>query len=423
MSKLSVITLLSKLNMSNDLVNLKSYYNTPSIFEVIKKERQEDVHSNILAWFFDDPDIRKTEVIFRFLNLILSWAEKESILIDDTFKKAVYTNSIIIDENYDVIREETIETPSYGKGSIDILIKCKCKYNNIVKNLNIIVENKVNANETKKLKNGQEMKQTQAYFDYYNSHYKNDINIYVFLKPTTTYELNNYISNNKLKEWRECNHFVVINYQEFLSNLIEPIMKIESISERTSFILKEYSKSLGKTKKYDIMCYTEEEKALLLSFYNNNKDLITAVMTVIQDDPDTPEEIKETAKDFTEARSSQSFEYSITWENQNDKDYPKIVKMPEFAKEFALYLLIKEAKNVQEINSIFQNFTQSKGLFFTDNYNLVEKYHVSELEVDGKKYYVQKDWRARDSKTKKANFPPLLDNIRTNYKDFIIKEL
>lgn len=55
MAKMSAIEMLSKLNMSNDLVNLRTYYNTPSFLEIIGKERLEEVHSNILAWFFNDP--------------------------------------------------------------------------------------------------------------------------------------------------------------------------------------------------------------------------------------------------------------------------------------------------------------------------------------------------------------------------------
>ena len=97
MAKMSAIEMLSKLNMSNDLVNLRTYYNTPSFLEIIGKERLEEVHSNILAWFFNDPEIRKSEIIFRFLNLILFWAEKESIKINDDFKKSIYTNSILIE--------------------------------------------------------------------------------------------------------------------------------------------------------------------------------------------------------------------------------------------------------------------------------------------------------------------------------------
>ena len=429
MAKMSAIEMLSKLNMSNDLVNLRTYYNTPSFLEIIGKERLEEVHSNILAWFFNDPEIRKSEIIFRFLNLILFWAEKESIKINDDFKKSIYTNSILIEENYDVIREERIITPSYGIGRIDIVIKCKCKYNNIQKKLNIIIENKVNASETKKDKDRKIMKQTQAYYDHYSSNQQEDINIFVFLKPGTTYELYQQISNNKIQEIRECKDFVVINYQELLSNIMEPILKIGSISEKTTVLLRDYIKSLGKTKKNDIMCYSEEEKKLLLTFYKNNEDLFEAVMTVLEDDPETPDEIKEKAKVFRTAQSNQKKMYLVSWTDSNGTLHSENVTMAKFAKEFALYLLDKENSNTpsiiaDNINKIFKELVGRDEFYISDNKDDAAKKHYIEIKDSfDNSYYLQQDWRG--SGGSRDNFTSLLKSIKKSkmYRDFIIEEL
>ncbi len=250
MTKSKVVKMLNKFNLSNDLINIEAYYNTPSFLELTGKERLEEVHSNILSWFFREQEIKKFEAIKRFLNLVIYWAEKEDILIDEDFKKAVYSSRISIDNNYEVIREEPIFTSSYGNGKIDIVLKCNCKYLGFERKLNIIIENKVKANETKKKGKAQ----TQAYYDYYYQNYSNDINIFVYLKPETTFKLNQQIVTKKLKEWRACSSFIVINYQELLSKIIEPIREIKIINERTSFILGEYIKSLGKTNKYNYWC-------------------------------------------------------------------------------------------------------------------------------------------------------------------------
>lgn len=427
MSKLNVTKLLSKLNMSNDLAYLSAYYNTPSFLEIIGKERKENVHSDILRWFFDDSDFRSAKVILRFLNLVIAWADEEGINIDKELKKAIYINGLSIEDNYEVIREEIINDDQYGEGRIDITIKCLCKFEKTVKKLNIIIENKIYASETKK----SGIPQTQAYYDYYSNNLSNDINIFVYLKPVTTYELNQKILNKKLQEWRSCKEFVVINYQELLSKIIEPVMELSSISERNKFLLQEYIKSLGKTKKYGIMCYTEEEKKLLLSFYNNNKDLIDAVMSIRRDDPDTPLEVKETLNEYSEVQTSQNKEYRVTWTDPNGKEYPedrsKGIKMPDFAKEFAKYLLINKSKSVEDINSIFIELTESRkdALFFTDQKSKNETYHLTEFVYKGKSYYTQRDWRAQSKDGRKANFPPLLNNIKNkdDYKDFLIEEL
>lgn len=406
--------------MSNDLANLEAYYNTPSFLELTGKERLEEVHSNMLAWFFNEPEFRKYEVIKRFLNLVLSWAEKESLNIDSEFKKAIYTNSIIINDNYEVIREERITTPSYGVGMIDIVIKCNCQYNNSERKLNIILENKVYASETKKSKD-KDMNQTDAYYEYYSSNHNSDINIFVFLKPITTYELCQQISSNNLQEWRKCQNFIVINYQELLSNIIEPIKEISTISERNFFILREYIKSLGKTKKCNkVMGYSKEEKDLLLKFYENHKDLISAVMTVIQDDSDTPDEIKETAKNYNEAVSKYA-QYFIKWKDKNSNIISKEgLSMVNFAKEFALYLLDK-SKSAEDIDSIFKELTESSGFFFTDKKNGKEKYHLIEIVYENNTYFLQRDWRYSG---KSGFFSKFIKNIKNNdnYNDFEFKE-
>lgn len=272
------------------------------------------------------------------------------------------------------------------------------------------------------------MKQTQAYYDYYSSNQQADINIFVFLKPGTTYELYQQISNNKIQELRECKDFVVINYQELLSNIIEPILKIGSISEKTTVLLRDYIKSLGKTKKNDIMGYSEEEKKLLLTFYKNNEDLFEAVMTVLEDDPETPDEIKKQAKVFRTAQSNQKNLYLVSWTDFKGNRHSENVSMAKFAKEFALYLLDKEnSKNSDtiagKINKTFQDLAGSSGFFFSNNKEKAAPKHYIEIKDKFENpYYLQQDWRGSGDRD---NFTSLLKNIKKSkkYRDFIIEEL
>ncbi len=172
------------------------------------------------------------------------------------------------------------------------------------------------------------------------------------------------------------------------------------------------------------MGYSKEEKDLLLSFYENHKDLISAVMTVIQDDSGTPVEIKETAKKYNEALSKYA-KYTVKWTDKNGEQHDKAgLSMSNLAKEFALYLLDQNYNNnstvcANIINDIFKKLTDSNGFFFADDKKNIEKYHLIEIEFKGHNYYLQQDWR---SSGKSAYFPLLLRNIK-NKKEYISFEI
>ena len=117
-------------------------------------------------------------------------------------------------------------------GRTDIEIRSSVVLGCIRKNLHIIIENKVKATEREN--------QTQKYYDYYSLNLgKDDCLVGVYLSPK-----HDEILNAQNKPSCSCKEFVEINYQDILSDILEPALQ-RSINERVKFIIKEYIRCLG----------------------------------------------------------------------------------------------------------------------------------------------------------------------------------
>lgn len=215
----------------------------------------------------------------------------------------------------DVSPEVDFSDGNDNNGRVDILINCRVKPlrredGKDVKFLNIIIENKVYAEERDQ--------QTEKYYQHFNAFLKNkaenqvDIstrkggprslyNLYVLLTPAAPSDI------EALKEPKcECKEFVQICYQDILDRVLDPLLQQEDLSPRGRFYIEEYRRSLGvsfenveissketggtpKTRiNTIIMAVGRKESEELCTFWSDYKDLFKAAINEKnkQDDDD-----------------------------------------------------------------------------------------------------------------------------------------
>ena len=184
--------LIIKFNLDESINDLKRYYSTPTTWEIINQSRKETRHTQFLAWFFGNKDFNadpNAGPIKKLIVLLLKWANmQENAAFDEELANSIYSQSLSI-LSYNVTPEYDILVEPYGEGDIDILVSCVAKVNDVERNINIAIENKIGAPETTKKRFGKDgtettLYQTKAYYQYITKEYKDDINHFVFLKPT-----------------------------------------------------------------------------------------------------------------------------------------------------------------------------------------------------------------------------------------------
>ena len=320
-----------------------------------------------MAWFFGNKDFNadpNAGPIKKLIVLLLKWANmQENAAFDEELENSIYSQSLSI-LSYDVSAESPIFIEPYKEGYIDILVKCVAKVNNKVKNINIAIENKIGAPETTKcfIKNDTRQSkpnktilyQTEAYYQYITEKYKDDINLFVFLKPTDC--------NLEDVERAECkcDKYIQINYQEILDNIIQPVSDQKDISVENMYRLKDYIKTLGKPAETDddtnkniiIMAMEQKERELLTTFFKNNEDLIRAAINALGDE----ELSKSMAKLERKSRSKNTY-------NINGKG---CYSMYEVLEKFVEFRLADTSVSVQDIDKEIAKFIHSERVNVSD---------------------------------------------------------
>ena len=357
--------LIIEFNLDESINDLKRYYSTPTTWEIINQSRKETSHTQFLAWFFGNKDFNadpNAGPIKKLIVLLLKWANKQvNAAFDKELANSIYSQSLSI-LSYDVSAESPIFIEPYKEGYIDILVKCVAKVNNKVKNINIAIENKIGAPETTKcfIKNDTRQSkpnktilyQTEAYYQYITEKYKDDINLFVFLKPTDR-DLE-YIKQAECK----CDKYIQINYQEILDNIIQPVSDQKDISVENMYRLKDYIKTLGKPAETDddtnkniiIMAMEQKERELLTTFFKNNEDLIRAAINALGD-----EELSKSMESFNRKTRSK---YSINGEG--------CYSMYEVLEKFVEFRLADTSVSVQDIDKEIDKFIRSERVNVSD---------------------------------------------------------
>ena len=359
--------LIIKFNLDESINDLKRYYSTPTTWEIINQSRKETRHTQFLAWFFGNKDFNadpNAGPIKKLIVLLLKWANmQENAAFDEELANSIYSQSLSI-LSYNVTPEYDILVEPYGEGDIDILVSCVAKVNDVERNINIAIENKIGAPETTKcfIKNDTRQSkpnktilyQTEAYYQYITEKYKDDINLFVFLKPT-----DRDLENVKQAECK-CDKYIQINYQEILDNIIQPVSDQKDISVENMYRLKDYIKTLGKPAETDddtnkniiIMAMEQKERELLTTFFKNNEDLIRAAINALGDE----ELSKSMAKLERKSRSKNTY-------NINGKG---CYSMYEVLEKFVEFRLADTSVSVQDIDKEIAKFIHSERVNVSD---------------------------------------------------------
>lgn len=432
--------LIIKFNLDESIKDLKKYYATPTTWDIINQSRKEKTHTQFLAWFFGNKDFNtdpNAGPIKKLIVLLLKWANMQDCAeYDEELANSIYSQSFSI-LSYNVIAEYPIfikrisaDKPAYEDGDIDIVIKCTAMVNDKVRNINIAIENKIGAPETTKCfdKDGKQLKkpnkgnvktvlyQTEAYYQYITEKYKDDINIFAFLKPTDCK-----LEDIKRAECKccKCDKYIQINYQELLDNIIQPVSDQKDISVENMYRLKDYIKTLGKPAETDddkdsdtnkniiIMAMEQKERELLTTFFKNNEDLIRAAINALGI-PELSQSMAKVAQGGHPRRA-----YAI---NGNGS-----YSMYDVLEKFVEYRLVNSSDSVQDINKEITGYIGGGRVNVSDTQNIRvfqegKKSHGT-FTFNGREIRYTKQWGDGDSK---SNFCKFRENVSKSYPNFQI---
>lgn len=286
-----------KFKNDSDFQKLEKFYYSKSFSEILGVSRREISHSSFLAWLLSNSESHSLGefTIKKFLDITLKFSsEKLKVKYNDLFNSFV-TEDYLIERLY--IKSEYVIK---NVGRLDIYIELTLLIAGKIKNIKLIIENKVESKENND--------QTNNYFKFFNpSEDDENIVIYIYLTPISTLEL------IELTE-PECNckAFIQINYQSLVDYLIEPALN-QNISTRTQSILTEYLKSLSQPsideeasghKQELIMALGNEERKLLSSFWEKNQKLILAALYAISSDPEQEKDTRDSIREALDSLSS-----------------------------------------------------------------------------------------------------------------------
>lgn len=430
--------LIIKFNLDESINDLKKYYATPTTWDIINQSRKETTHTQFLAWFFGNKDFNadpNAGPIKKLIVLLLKWANMQDCAeYDEELANSIYSQSFSI-LSYNVIAEYPIfikrtsaDKPAYEDGDIDIVIKCTAMVNDKVRNINIVIENKIGAPETTKCfdKDGKKLKkpnkgnvktvlyQTEAYYQYITEKYKNDINIFTFLKPTDC----------KLEDIEgaecKCDKYIQINYQELLDNIIQPVSDQKDISVENMYRLKDYIKTLGKPAETDgdknsdtnkntiIMAMEQKERELLTTFFNNNEDLIRAAINALGI-PELSQSMAKVAHKGGHPRRA----YAINGKGS--------YSMYDVLEKFVEYRLANSSDSVQKIDKEITGYIGGGRVNVSDTQNIKvfqeKKKSHGTFTFNGREIRYTKQWGDGDSK---STFCKFRESVSKNYPNFQI---
>lgn len=262
-------------NQDSNFIELRERYSTRSFLEIMSVERSENRHSSFLAWLLEAKDFAvnpKDHPIVHLLDILIRRKRDQNT---DCPKISELRDIVLARDIKDIKLLEKISTEKtvgdatsnpniYGKiaDRLDIYIKVALTSLQGEEHVfEIIIENKVGSTEGLPKKN-EEKKWPEGYAEkyqterYYAACQSND-RIFVFLTPISTQELDRFNDIHEVDKKSREPHFININYQDLLDEVIEPLWANKNLSQRVSILLEEYILSLSLPGQY-----TDDDKKL-----------------------------------------------------------------------------------------------------------------------------------------------------------------
>lgn len=245
---------------TSEYQELKEYYSKDNIFSVLNKERNENVHSSFIAWLLKPQSSHGLrDYALRKLLRLYSTESK----LNDNWEKIFIVGNYVLD-NVQVETEYPINNKG-EKGKMDIFLKAdistedRANETESEHKLFLVIENKIYSNEHDN--------QTLKYHDYAKSLCDTDsVLVEIFLAP-------------QKPESISASTFVAIDYKQLLTDVIEPLLNVNCITDLASTYINDYIRALGnpilgkddkdnaKTKHYTLLAVSEYEKEKLEKIY------------------------------------------------------------------------------------------------------------------------------------------------------------
>lgn len=396
------------LDFKNDNISQKLdfYYNTKSYSEILGVSRKEINHSNFISWILNSEESHGLGYypFIKFLEILViaskqSQSQQNKMMFDSIIAGDILVNKININTEKNIA----------NIGKIDIYIEADIEYSSEKHKLQVIIENKVKSKEHKD--------QTKKYYDYFQSDSKDDFkNLYVFLTPLSTIEL------NELAEPEcSCKEYIQINYQHLVDYLFEPIL-IKDISQQTKNIILEYKKSLSqptqdiKDNEYTkglIMAIGKEERDLLTKFWDKNQNLILSALYAIGSDPEQDPDVRQKVTSALNSikNSRDRSLYSIYYNNELIKE--KFQKA-DIGYQTVILLDKKKLINDEIFEYLRNDKTASNKLIANKNDEKKPnklKYRLSdppELYYKNEGYYIVRNWGV-------SNVPSFIEKMQKKF--------
>lgn len=317
---------------SDTVAELKNSLDDKSILEILGVGRLEIPHSNFLAWLFN-PNESHGLGLYAVEKLLLILASRNEYSAEERESMPLALKYLIIAGSLN-IRNVNVQTEVLvpdinilkGKGRVDIVIDIfidpiqeimplsKSSENENYTCLRIVLENKVFSSE-----NGKKGTQTETYYNYFEKdrmfHHPNYHCVFTYLTP---------INRSRCSDL----HFIHITYQDIFDNILYPMSKMSNITTQTAFIIQEYIKNLSITtdsKNLTPMAMEKEQRELLVKFWNENSELITASIDALSETEDNgisnPEILEQVAKGLKELRNNTRHTFKFTFDYKG-KQYP-----------------------------------------------------------------------------------------------------
>ena len=300
------------LNNSDEFKQLNHYYKKKSFFNILGISRKETIHSYFLHWLFSPEESHELNdfALRRLLELIVLVKNRlqyqnNQLQFPDNIEDDIICGGYTLDRIE--CHREHVTTQN---DRLDLFLSFEFHSIQAEKHLNIILENKVKSKERSE--------QTNRYY-----HYGKELDgetIYLFLSP---------LSNSDFESLThpicQCKKFVGLNYQYLVDYVLEPCLSECIVSDAKVFI-EEYLRTLSQPslqfEDFDggevIMAVSSRERDLLLNFWENNKDLLTAALNALADNPELEqverEQIRESIQAVTKSTRRDHTKYQFEGE-------------------------------------------------------------------------------------------------------------
>lgn len=364
--------------------------NQNSMLDIYGIARSETHHSKFLAWLFNPNESHNTGELA--LRKLLNLAVRRGIEQNNQsknfqwFKKTVLTSaslSLTSASNVQVLTESYVEAQGKkgAKGRIDIVVSNLALGGDFI---NIIIENKIYSNEHDE--------QTTTYFEGINQKFPNQKNIFLYLTPKSNWEMP--IQNGPSCT---CEHFIEVNYQDILTEVLTSILE-EPISSATRIAIEDYIHCITSpsihSKNYNSMAVDKETNEMLKKFWDANQDLIRAAIDAFvsseEDDTNEVKDLKDAFDNFTNTRDYTK--YSIDGNGSYNKR--------QLVEEVVKHIISSNGNVMGTLQNLHDKCTN--GLFRgKDSY---DKDRAFKVEYNGDPIYITNQWGI-------GNIPSFIDAV------------